>query len=74
MDAPPLRDFGALAGLTAKDAANRVLTVQRAFRRLLKEEIRLLRRQPAIQLDSRAAGCIGAPSIGFSKNANCSCS
>ena len=41
VDAPPLRDIGAVAGLTAKDAANRILTVQRAFRRLLKEEIRL---------------------------------
>ena len=37
VDAPPLRDLGAAAGLTAKDAANRILTVQRAFRRLLKE-------------------------------------
>ena len=27
VDAPPLRDIGAVAGLTAKDAANRVLTV-----------------------------------------------
>ena len=41
VDAPPLRELGAVAGLTAKDAANRVLTVQRAFRRLLREEIRL---------------------------------
>lgn len=39
--APHLRDLGAAAGLTAKEAANRVLTVQRAFRRLIKEEIGL---------------------------------
>ena len=41
VDAPHLRDLGASAGLSGKDAANRVLTVQRAFQRLLKEEIRL---------------------------------
>ena len=40
-EAPHLRELGASAGLSAKDAANRVLTVQRAFHRLLKEEIRL---------------------------------
>ncbi len=39
VDAPHLRDLGVAAGLTAKDVANRVLTVQRAFRRLLKEEL-----------------------------------
>ena len=37
VDAPPLRELAAAAGLPAKDAANRILTVQRAFRRLLKE-------------------------------------
>ncbi|HEV7406292.1 MAG TPA: hypothetical protein VGO11_25310 [Chthoniobacteraceae bacterium] len=37
----PLQELATPAGLTAKDAANRILTVQRAFRRLLKEEIRL---------------------------------
>ena len=37
MDVSHLLELGAVAGLTAKDAANRVLTVQRAFRRLLKE-------------------------------------
>lgn len=41
VDAPSLRELGAVARLTAKDAANRVLTVQRAFQRLLKDEIRL---------------------------------
>lgn len=40
VDAPHLRELGASAGLSAKDAANRVLTVQRAFQRLLKDEIR----------------------------------
>ena len=40
-DAPHLRELGAACGLTAKDAANRVLTVQRAFQRLLADEIRL---------------------------------
>ena len=41
VEAPHLRDLGAACGLTAKDAANRVLTVQRAFQRLLTDEIRL---------------------------------
>jgi len=40
-DAPHLRELGAACGLTGKDAANRVLTVQRAFQRLLTDEIRL---------------------------------
>lgn len=40
-DAPRLRELGAACGLTGKDAANRVLTVQRAFQRLLTDEIRV---------------------------------
>lgn len=40
-EAPPLNEIAEIYGLTAKEAANRLLTARRAYQRLLREEIAL---------------------------------
>lgn len=41
IESPSLNELGAAHGLSGKDAHNRILTVQRAFNRFLKDEIQI---------------------------------